>query len=206
MVVGLLLVAGCVVLLVCGTWVAQPRVSNRDGVEVQTIVWTWQWHSSKSNVRSLGLLSVAGVVFWWAITGWRTSSVTAPHARPRTQDQRRFPRYDCAWPVQYQVRSLPFERHAVCVNISEGGMQCLMQEGWVRHTPLELRVTPPQAEPLHVQGTVVWARSVPATDPALGEGPHHRVGIRFHPEGSLPAGTLLRLLQSSGGLVGGPVR
>ncbi len=197
---GVLLAAACALCLVCGTWVSQAHLHIRDGVEYQIAAWQWQWHSPMSIARALGALGLVAAVCWLAVgRGWMTAPPLAT-APARTINQRRFSRYACAWPVRYQLRGLPFERQAACVNISEGGMQCVMQEGWVRNTPLELRVLPPDADAFVVHGTVRWVRTSSAALPSLGEGLQHRVGIRFEPERSAHVGALLRLLLSSGGL------
>ena len=77
-------------------------------------------------------------------------------------------------------------------------MQCLMRERWVRGTPLELRVYPPEGEPVAFSGLVVWTKA------ASGPEPQHRIGIRFETHASRQMGTLLRLLTASGSLIGGP--
>ena len=193
---GLLLVTAYVLVLVCGAWVPEAQIRIRDGVEYQKT--TWQWHAPVSIAYSLGVLAILGAACWLAIRrGW-----VVPRAAPTTPqiNRRQFPRYPCAWSVCYKVRGLPFEREAVCINISEGGLQCVMRERWVRSTPLELRVEPPNAEPFRVHGVVRWITTASTPLPLPGEGPQHRVGIRFEPDRPVQVGRLLGLLLSSGGL------
>ena len=196
---GALLVTVCVLCLVCGAWAPEARLHVRDGVEYYMTTWHWHWHAPASIVCSLGVLAIMAAVCWLVIRRGLAAPQASTTAAPPI-NRRQFPRYACAWSVYYQVRGLPFERQAMCVNISEGGLQCVMRERWVRSTPLELRVEPPNAEPFVVHGTVRWMRVASKPLPLLGAGPQHRVGIRFEPERPAQIGGLLRLLLSSGGL------
>ena len=189
--IGLMLVA---TLFSCGTWVAQQEESqSSSGLEYTVVRWHWQWHSPGAVTRSLALLGVAVLASGAAGAAWwrQPAPSTAAVRSTRTAEQRRFKRIRCDWPVRYQVRSLPFERQATCVDISEGGMQCLMQECWVRNTPLELRVYPTEGAPVAFSGVVMWAKA--AATSSAGP-PRHRVGIRFATTASQPVSALLRVL------------
>ena len=177
---GLIALAVPAALLACGTWVAQEEVELRHGVEYAVIHWSWQWYPRETLVHALhvcggvGLLVIAAVAVRWL----RSSKAMSPVAGrvPSSVEQRRSSRIACRWPVRYQIRSLPFERHASCVNISSTGMQCLMRERWFCSTPLELRLSPPERSPMALSGLVVWAKAAPE---AVGQ-PCHRIGIRFN--------------------------
>ena len=191
--IGLMLVA---TLLSCGTWVAQRQEGlSSPGMDYAVVRWHWQWHPAGTVVRSLTLLVAAVLVAGAAGVTWRRRPAPSPQTTAlrsaRTAEQRRFKRFRCDWPVRYQVRSLPFERQATCVDISDGGMQCLMRECWVRNTPLELRVYPPEGAPVAFSGVVMWAKA--ATASSAGP-PRHRIGIRFATATSQPVSALLRVL------------
>lgn len=198
--IGLVMLA---VFMTCGTWVMREQTELHHGLEYAIMRGQWQWYPRATIVRSLSLLCAVGLLLAAVavIVGWRRPPAPLTTGRASSAiEQRQFPRLGCSWPVRYNVRSLPFERPASCVNLSAGGMQCLMQECWVRSTPLELRLHPPEGPPIALSGTVVWAR---AAHEAGGQ-PCHRIGIRFErPTSQQQMSVLVRLLAGGGGLTGG---
>ena len=89
----------------------------------------------------------------------------------KSEDKRQYPRVKFTNPVRYQIRGKPESDHAICDNLSVGGIGLTANRFIPRATPLmmEFNVLSRIINPV---GYVSWASPIPHSD-------RYKLGIEF---------------------------
>ena len=87
------------------------------------------------------------------------------------KNKRRFPRIYLRAPIRYQIRGKPEFGHAVCDNISAGGMGFISEQFIPTLTPLMLEIDV-LSRILRPVGKVAWSTTLPHSN-------RNRLGIEF---------------------------
>ncbi len=78
-------------------------------------------------------------------------------------ERRAYPRAYLDYSVDVCFDLRIFSVYSELVNISAGGMRVLIEEKVDVATPVEIKLTPPSAEPIKCKGEVVWLKERPLT-------------------------------------------
>ena len=87
------------------------------------------------------------------------------------KDKRRFPRISLRAPLRYQIRGVPEFNHAICDNISSGGISFTGEQFIPTATTLMLEINV-LSRILRPVGKIAWSQSLPHSD-------RKRLGVEF---------------------------